>query len=213
MRQARNRAKIIIKRLEKQYPDFITALDWEEPWQLVAAVLLSAQTTDENVNSVTKNLFKKYRSPQEIAQTPLKALEKDVYSTGYYRAKARNLKGMCVKLVEEFGGVVPDSLDELITLPGVGRKTANVVLHVLFDKREGIVMDTHIARLTHRLGFIDKKSPALGEKTMMQVLPNNLWREWGDLLIQHGREICDARKPLCEKCVLQDLCPSAHSFE
>ncbi len=206
------RAQEVITLLEKEYPVFETALDWEEPWQLVAAVLLSAQTTDENINRVTKTLFKKYPTPQAIANASIKELEQDIYSTGYYKAKAKNLKGMCTALVTEHNGVVPDSLAQLITLPGVGRKTANVVLHVLHDKREGIVMDTHIARVTHRLGFTKEKHPLKGEQTMMRILPNTQWKEWGDLLIQHGRKVCHARKPHCEKCVLSDICPTGKTI-
>lgn len=191
---------------------FETALDWENPWQLLVAVMLSAQTTDENVNRVTQDLFTKYSSPRDIANASLKELEQDVYSTGYYKAKAKNLKALCKALITDCAGIVPDTMKELTALPGVGRKTANVVLHVLHDKREGIVMDTHIARLTHRLGFTKKKSPSKGEQVMMRVLPNEQWKEWGDLLIQHGRKVCHAKKPRCHDCVLSDVCPSAFSF-
>jgi endonuclease-3 len=207
------RAQEVLKRLRPEYPGFVTALDFEEPWQLIVAVALSAQTTDENVNAVTKELFAKYPTPQSIAQASINELEQDVYSTGYYKSKARNIKKLCSQLINEFDSEVPDEMSELITLAGVGRKTANVVLHILHDKAQGIVMDTHIARLTHRLGFTKKKSPSLGEKTMMKILPQNDWKDWGDMLIQHGREVCDARKPDCEGCVLNDLCPSAFTFK
>lgn len=207
------RAQQILTHLRKQYPSFETALTWREPWQLLVAVALSAQTTDENVNEVTKQLFKQYPTPQAIAQASQEALEEAVYSTGYYKSKARNLKKLCNELVEQHDGEVPNTMKQLTQLAGVGRKTANVVLHVLHNKTEGIVMDTHIARLTHRLGFTKKKSPRQGEKKMMQVLPKEDWKQWGDLLIQHGRAVCSARKPACEQCVLADLCPSAYQFK
>ena len=206
-------AQQILTRLREEYPSFETALTYEEPWQLLVAVALSAQTTDENVNEVTKELFKKYPTPNEVAQASQEALEEAVYSTGYYKSKARNIKQLCKDLVEKHGGEVPDTMQQLTQLAGVGRKTANVVLHVLHQKTEGIVMDTHIARVTHRLGYTNKKSPAQGEKKMMQALPQKDWKEWGDLLIQHGREVCHARKPACDKCVLADLCPSSYQFK
>lgn len=206
------RAQQTLARLREAYPPFDTALEWQEPWQLLVAVALSAQTTDENVNSVTKELFTDYPTPQAIAQAPQEELEQAVYSTGYYKSKARNIKKLCADLVERYDSAVPDSMQELVTLRGVGRKTANVVLHVLHRKTEGIVMDTHIARLTHRLGFTEKKNPRRGERVMMQVLPKQDWKEWGDLLIQHGREVCTARKPACSECVLADICPSAFTF-
>ncbi len=206
MRQ-KERAQEVLKRLRTQYPSFITALDWEKPWHLLVAVMLSAQTTDENVNKVTKKLFQKYSHAKDIARATIKELEKDIYSTGYYKAKAKNLKALSTELAQR-NERVPDDMEELITLPGVGRKTANVVLHVLYGKTEGIVMDTHIARVTQRIGFTKEKNPPLAEKKMMRVLPKTDWKEWGDLLIQHGRKICDARKPLCEQCVLNDICPT-----
>lgn len=205
-------AQEVISRLREEYSGFVTALKFDTPWQLIVAVALSAQTTDENVNSVTKTLFEKYSSPQEIAQAPIQELEQDVYSTGYYKSKARNIKKMCTQLIQEHNSQVPDTMSELVSLAGVGRKTANVILHILYDKAEGIVMDTHIARVTHRLGFTKKKSPTKAEKKMMKVLPRSDWREWGDLLIQHGREICESRKPKCEECVLNDICPSAYTI-
>jgi endonuclease III len=206
-------AKTIIARLQKQYPLFETALEWREPWQLLVAVVLSAQTTDENVNAVTKKLFKKYPAPKAIAQAKQEELEKDVYSTGYYKSKARNIKSLCTDLIEKHLGEVPDTMQKLTQLPGVGRKTANVVLHVLYKKTEGIVMDTHIARVTHRLGFTQKKDPLIGEKIMMHVLPKEEWKTWGDLLIQHGRIVCQARNPRCNKCVLNDICPNSYQFK
>ncbi|MFT4250798.1 MAG: endonuclease III [Candidatus Woesearchaeota archaeon] len=205
------RAEKILTRLSKEYPHFITALDWSTPWQLLVAVVLSAQTTDENVNNVTKELFTKYSSPKQIAAAPLEELEQDIYSTGYYKSKARNLKKLCEQLAEN-NNEVPDNMQELITLAGVGRKTANVVLHILYNKAEGIVMDTHIARVTNRLGYTKQKNPEKAEKKMMQVLDSKDWRAWGDLLIQHGREVCHARKPRCNECVLNNLCPSANNI-
>ncbi len=205
-------AQETLRRLRKKYPSFQTALEWDQPWQLIVAVALSAQTTDENVNRVTNKLFKKYPTPQAIAQAPIQELEQAVYSTGYYKSKAKNIKKLCAQLIQEHDSQVPTSMQELTKLAGVGRKTANVILHVLYNKAEGIVMDTHIARVTNRLGFTKKKSPRKAEKNMMQVLPKEDWKEWGDLLIQHGREVCSARNPSCASCVLNDICPSANTF-
>ncbi len=204
------KASEVIRRLKKVYGSgFRTALNWRSDWQLLIAVILSAQTTDENVNKVTEVLFKRFTSPKQIADADISDLEKVVYSTGYYRSKARNIKACCDHLVNDFNGRVPDNMNDLIKLPGVGRKTANVILHVLFGKAEGIVMDTHITRVTQRIGFIDKKDPLLGEAVMKSLLKPDLWGLWGDLLIQHGRKVCHARNPSCDKCVLNDLCDFA----
>ena len=205
----KKKALEVLRLLGKDYEEFGTELRYEKPWQLLVSVLLSAQTTDENTNKVTKELYKKYKTPRDIAKVKLPALEKDIYSTGYYKAKARNLKNMCAALTERHDGKVPDSMEELVALPGVGRKTANVVLHILYGKEEGIVMDTHIARVTYRLGFTNKKDPLKGEQRMMELLPRKYWKRWGDFLIQHGRKVCDAKKPKCAECRLNKICPSA----
>lgn len=208
----RKTANKILKVLSKEYEEFDTELRYKKDWQLLAATLLSAQTTDANVNKVTPGLFKKYRTPRAIGNAKLSELEKDIFSTGYYKAKARNLKAMCQVLDKNFKGKVPDNMEDLVSLPGVGRKTANVVLHILHDKKEGIVFDTHIARVTHRLGFTDKKDPKKGEEVMMELIPKKDWKRWGDYLIQHGRKVCDARKPKCGECSLNKICDSAFSF-
>jgi endonuclease III len=206
------RALKAIELLEQEYEVHGTILRWEKPWQLLVAVMLSAQTTDANVNKATPALFKKYSSPAAIANASSEELERLVYSTGYYKAKARNLKALCQALVEQHDEKVPETMEDLVKLPGVGRKTANVVLQVWKGARHGVVMDTHISRVTHRLGFTAKKDPVLGERVMMEVLPKDKWLEWGDLLIQHGRKICTAKKPACEKCSLTKICPSAYEF-
>lgn len=209
---AKEKALAVIGLLSEEYPIHGTELIWHEPWQLLISVMLSAQTTDANVNSVTPRLFAQYPAPKDIAEAPIEDLERTVYSTGYYHAKARNLKALCTALVERHDGQAPETMEELIALPGVGRKTANVVLQVWKHERHGIVMDTHISRVTHRLGFIGRKDPVVGEQVMMEVLPKEHWLEWGDLLIQHGRRVCAAKKPACDRCVLKEICPSAFQF-
>lgn len=211
--QAADKAQEVLERLRNEYPVFDTALRWKEPWQLLAAVLLSAQTTDENINRVTKKLFSVLDTPEKIAKADREQVEQLIYSTGYYKAKASNLQRCMQMLIEKYRGEVPGSMEELVKLPGVGRKTANVVLHILHQRAEGIVMDTHIARVTNRLGFTEKKSPKKGEQVMMELLPKEDWKDWGDYLIQHGRKICHARKPQCNVCPLRDICPSAGSFQ
>ena len=202
----------IIALLKKEYPDARIALDYSNPLELLVATILSAQCTDRKVNEVTKTLFKKYRSAQDYINTPQEELEKDIYSTGFYRNKAKNIKGLSKMLVDNFGGKVPDTMEDLLTLPGVARKTANIVLSSAFGKLEGIAVDTHVKRLSARLGLTENANPDKIEKDLMEVVPKKDWGIFTLLLILHGRKICTAKKPLCSECVLNKLCPSAFTF-
>jgi endonuclease-3 len=202
----------IIALLKKEYPDVKIALDFSNPLELLIATILSAQSTDKQINKVTKTLFKKYRAPQDYVNTPQEELEKDIYSSGFYKNKAKNIKNLCGILVENFNSKVPDTMEDLITLPGVARKTANIVLSGAFGKIEGIAVDTHVKRLSSRLGLSANTDPEKIEKDLMKIIPKNDWDIFALLLIQHGRQVCDAKKPKCEICVLNKLCPSAFTF-
>ncbi len=202
----------LIKRLNKEYPDPAVALRYKTPFELLIAVILSAQCTDVRVNIVTKTLFKKYRKPADYLAVPQEKLEDDIRSTGFFRNKAKNIRGMCKKLIEEFGGKVPDSMEELVTLPGVGRKTANCVLGEAYNIPSGIVVDTHVTRLANRLGLTKQKDAVKIEKELMEQVPKKHWITFGNWLIHHGRQVCHSRKPACTSCVLNDICPSAGEF-
>ncbi|VVB86632.1 G/T mismatches repair enzyme [uncultured archaeon] len=202
----------IIELLEKEYPDVRIALVHSNPFELLIATILSAQCTDKRVNDVTKELFKKYTSPHDYIKTSQEELEKDIYSTGFYRNKAKNIKKLCEILVNDFNGKVPDTMEELLTLPGVARKTANIVLSSAFGKVEGIAVDTHVKRLSYRLGLTENTDPDKIEKDLMGLIPKKKWDVFSLLLIQHGRNICMAKKPLCIRCVLNKICPSAFTF-
>lgn len=197
------------RRLRTRYPKAKCSLDYTTPFELLVATILSAQSTDARVNLVTPELFRKYPSPEALADAKLTELEKNIHSTGFYRNKAKSLLGAATAIVEHHGGVVPDSLEELVRLPGVGRKTANVVLGNAFGKNEGIVVDTHVGRVARRLGFAKDDDAAKVEQDLMNLAPRRLWTKLSHLLILHGREVCEARKPQCESCDLADLCPSA----
>ena len=199
----------MVDRLKAEYPDARTELDWKNPLELLVATMLSAQTTDVQVNRVTQTLFAKYRTAEDYAQADPSELEEDVRPTGFYRNKARSLRNMAGALVEEHGGEVPATMQELVTLPGVGRKTANVVLGNAFGVDEGIVVDTHVRRVSGRLGLTDNKDPVKIEQDLMQVVPEEDWTVFSHLLILHGRRTCKARKPECPNCTLNDICPSA----
>ncbi|RME15270.1 MAG: endonuclease III [Bdellovibrio sp.] len=203
----KKRVQQIIRRFKKYYPNPQCALVHHNPLELLVATILSAQCTDERVNEVTKTLFKKYRSAKDYAEAKLSELEKDIYSTGFYKNKARNIKACCRELVEKYHGKVPKDLESLVKLPGVGRKTANVVLGNAFGISSGIVVDTHVTRLSRRLGLVDSKNPQIIERELMKVVPKKDWIAFSHWLILHGRQICKARRPLCEKCFLEDLCP------
>jgi len=202
----------IIRLLITKYPDVKVALEHSNPLELLVATILSAQCTDRQVNKVTKRLFKKYRSVHDYIKTSQEELEKEIYSTGFYRNKAKNIKKLCQILVNDFNGKVPDTMKELLILPGVARKTANIVLSGAFGKVEGIAVDTHVKRLSFRLGLTKSTDPGKVEKDLMEIVPKNKWDFFSLLLINHGRKICKAKKPLCDRCVLNRLCPSAFTF-
>jgi endonuclease III len=198
-----------IARLKSEYRDATTALDWENPLELLVATILSAQTTDVRVNAVTPNLFAKYPTAADYAAADPTELEEDIRPTGFFRNKAKSLRGMAGALVEDHGGEVPRTMGELVALPGVGRKTANVVLGNAFGIDEGVVVDTHVRRLSNRLGFTTENDPEKIEKDLMQAVPKRDWTVFSHLLILHGRSVCKARKPACGDCIVNDLCPSA----
>ena len=206
----RRRARIgpIVERLAAEHPDAQIALRSTSPLELLVAVMLSAQTTDVNVNRVTPALFAKYRRPEDYLAVPPEELERDVYATGFFRQKARSLRGTMKMLLEEFDGEVPRRVEELVRLPGVARKTANVVAAELGEP-QGIVVDTHVRRLSQRLGLTREEDPVKIERDLMKIVPRREWGRFPHLLIWHGRRVCLARRPLCERCVLTDLCPSS----
>lgn len=213
LEKRRERAAAIAPRLAEAYPGLEISLDWETPLELVVATILSAQCTDERVNQTTPALFERYRTAIDYAEADREELEELIRSTGFFRNKAKNIQGMGRVVAEEFGGEVPDTMDELLTLPGVARKTANVVLTNGFGKVEGIVVDTHVKRVSRRLGLTGETSPVKIERDLMKVLPEDQWHPFPWRLILHGRAICDARSPRCDDCMLSDLCPSAFSFD
>ena len=202
-------ASEVTARLKAEYPDARTELDWSNPLELLVATILSAQTTDVQVNRVTESLFSKYRTAEDYADSTPDELEEDIRPTGFYRNKARSLRGMASALVEEHGGEVPRTMSELVALPGVGRKTANVVLGNAFGTNEGIVVDTHVRRVSGRLGLTESQDPVKIEQDLMEVVPEEDRTIFSHLLILHGRRTCKARKPDCPNCILNDICPSA----
>ncbi len=206
-----NRILKIIKLLENEYPDAKTALKFTNPLELLVATILSAQCTDERVNKVAKALFMKYRTARDYADAPIEELMEDVRPTGFYKNKARSIKGACKMVTEEFGGSVPCTMDELTKLPGVARKTANVVLQNGCGVIAGIVVDTHVMRLAGRLGLTEEKDRNKIESDLMSALPVKYWMRFSDLLVWHGRAVCRARKPMCERCVLKKLCQHSNS--
>ena len=204
---------MILPILKREYPEARCSLDYRTPLELLVATILSAQCTDERVNIVTKSLFKKYRSAKDYAAVPQEALEKDIQSTGFFRNKARSLRGMAAALVESHAGKVPETMDELTALAGVGRKTANVVLGNAYGKNVGVVVDTHVTRVANRLGLTKHAVDAVKiEQDLMTIVPQHEWTLWSHLLIHHGRRICQARKPRCEICPLLPHCPAGPKF-
>ena len=199
----------IIKRLEREYGKPGTALKFNNPFELLVAVVLSAQCTDDRVNKITPTLFKRFPGPKEMAEAGLEEVEELVRSCSFYRNKAKNIHAAARMIVEKFGGKVPDNMEDLIKLPGVARKTANVVLYNAFGKNEGIAVDTHVKRLVKRLGICDEKDPIKIEKELMEIVPKDYWGPVTYLLIEHGRRVCKAKNPDCAHCVLRDICPSA----
>jgi endonuclease-3 len=210
--ESKTRVMKIIELLEEEYPDAKTALNYSNPLELLVATILSAQCTDKRVNAVTKSLFKKYKTADDYADADLGELGEDVRSTGFYRNKARNIKKSSQLLIEKFNSQVPRTMNEILELPGVARKTANIVLSNAYGVIEGIAVDTHVRRLSQRLGLTGNKNPDKIEKDLMEIVPTSHWRRITDLLIFHGRNICVARKPKCSSCVLNKFCPSAFTF-
>jgi endonuclease-3 len=203
----------VLTRLKREYPDARTELSWKNPLELLVATILSAQTTDVRVNQVTRELFEKYRTAEDYAAVDPAQLEEDIRPTGFYRNKARALQGMARALLERHGGEVPRTMAELVALPGVGRKTANVVLGNAFGVDEGIVVDTHVRRVSNRLGLTGEQAPEKIEQDLLRVVPEEERTIFSHLLILHGRRVCQARKPDCPGCVLNDVCPSAFYYK
>ncbi len=207
------RASMMIELLEKKYPKAKIALNYHNPLELLVATILSAQCTDERVNIVTETLFKKYRRAEDYADADSTELEKDVRSTGFYRNKAKNVKQTGRILVEKFKSQVPKTMEEMLELPGVARKTANIVLQNVYGVVEGVAVDTHVRRVSRRLGLTENEDPNKIERDLMEIIPKNEWMRITDLLISLGRDVCVARKPKCEICVLNRMCPSAFTFD
>ena len=199
----------IIKRLKKEYPDAHCALIHSNAFELLIATILSAQCTDVRVNIVTADLFRKYRQPEDYLKVSPEELEQDIRSTGFFRNKAKNIQAACEKIVENFGGEIPQTMEEILTLNGVARKTANVVLGNAFGITSGVVVDTHVSRLSQRLGLTVETTPEKIENDLAELVPKKDWIIFPHLLIWHGRAVCQARKPKCAECVLEDLCPSS----
>jgi endonuclease III len=204
----RERIRPIIERLAVEHADAAIALHFRNPLELLVSVMLSAQTTDVSVNRVTEKLFQKYRRPEDYLAVPAEELERDIFQTGFYRQKAKALRGTMRILIEEHGGEVPIGFDALLRLPGVARKTANVV-SAERGHAQGIVVDTHVRRISQRLGLTKQEDPVKIERDLMRLVPREDWARFPHLLIWHGRRVCDARRPACERCVLNDLCPSS----
>jgi endonuclease-3 len=205
--EAKRHAARIARQLAVDYADARCALDFRTPLELLIATILSAQCTDTRVNIVTASLFKKYRSAADYAAAPVAKLEKEIQSTGFFRNKARNIKACCQRLVEQHGGQVPRTLEELVKLPGVGRKTANVVLGTAFGVASGVVVDTHVTRISRRLGLTTQTDPEKIERDLMAELPRKEWIDFSHRMIHHGRRICQARNPKCDVCGLARWCP------
>jgi endonuclease-3 len=205
----KQRTRKVIRLLRRAYPDAHCTLDHSNPLELLIATILSAQCTDERVNQVTSSLFRKYRGPEDYLRVPQSELETDIRSTGFYRNKARAIQGACKLISEQHGGRVPDNLEELLALPGVARKTANVVLGNAYGITSGIVVDTHVQRLSQRLGLTDQQQPEKIERDLTTLVPRKDWIDFSHLLIAHGRQVCKARTPLCAECLLERDCPSS----
>ncbi len=207
------RAVKVVELLEKEYPQAKIALHYSNPLQLLIATILSAQATDEQINKITPALFQRYKTAKDFADADTKELERYIRSSGFYHNKAKNIKNCCKMLVEKHSGKVPKTMAELVELPGVARKTANIVLQNAFGVIEGIAVDTHVRRLAQRLGLSEYEDPEKIEKDLMRLVTRNKWARITDLLIIHGRKICTAKKPNCQGCVLNRICPSAFTFD
>jgi len=210
--ELKSRTRKVISRLRKIFPNPRIALEHRDPLQLLVATILSAQCTDERVNQVTPGLFRKYRSASDYAEANVVEFEQEIRSTGFFRAKAKSIINCCKELVERHGGKVPERMDELVELPGIGRKTANCVLGGAYGIASGVVVDTHVKRLSQRLGLSREDDPEKIEQDLMEIVPKKHWIDFGNMLIWHGRRTCQARKPNCPECVINDLCPSAEIF-
>ena len=198
----------VLRRLKREYPDPVTALNFQAPFELLVATMLSAQTTDVHVNKVTGGLFKRYRSIKDYADAPAEVFQKEVSSINFYKTKAKNIRNAAKMIIERFHSEVPKTMEELISLPGVARKTANIVLSNAYGLHEGIAVDTHVKRVAFRLGITKNEDPVKVEKDLMAITPKKDWGNLSHLLIFHGRKICQARKPRHQECVLYDICPS-----
>lgn len=203
----KERALVVIKRLRKEYPDAHCALTHANAFELLVATILSAQCTDARVNIVTETLFRKYRQPQDYLNVAPEELEQDIRSTGFYRNKAKSIQGACEKIIADFGGEIPQTMEEILTLNGVARKTANVVLGNAFGIASGVVVDTHVSRISQRLGLTENTVPEKIELNLQILVPQKSWIMFPHWLIWHGRKICQARKPRCGECILDDICP------
>jgi endonuclease-3 len=210
MKNARGRVPEIIEVLRREFPESRTALKFETPFQILVATILAAQCTDERVNKVTPGLFRKYPTAAAFASADREELENEIRSTGFFRIKAKSILGTAKKIVEDFGGRVPDTMAELLTLPGVARKTANIVLSAGYGKAEGIAVDTHVRRLAGRLGLSRESDPEKIEGDLMRIVPREDWLDLNSMLVDHGRKTCRARKPDCPACPIRHLCPSAN---
>jgi endonuclease III len=203
------RAPVILDRLAEAYPDAEIALEFSDRWELLVATILSAQCTDKKVNEVTATFFPTYPGPEAVAEAPAEDLEEHLRPTGFFRQKARNLQGAARRILDEHGGEVPDSMEELTELPGVARKTANVVLSNGFGRHAGVVVDTHVRRIAQRLGLTRRTDPDRIERDLTRLFPEDRWLDVSDLFIAHGRRTCAAQRPRCEDCAVEDLCPSS----
>ena len=207
--ELKKRTRDIIRRLKRAYPDAKTSLNHSNPFELLIATILSAQSTDVRVNIVTADLFRKYKKPEDYLKVSAHELEKDIHSTGFFRNKTKSIQGTAKLLTEQYGGEVPHTMDELLELPGVARKTANVVLGNAFGIKAGVVVDTHVTRLSHRLALSAEKTAEKIEQDLIPIVPKKDWVIFPHLMIYHGRKICKARNPLCEECTIEKLCPSS----
>lgn len=212
MKSSQEKIGEMIQILCKTYPQGHTALKFETPLQILVSTILSAQCTDERVNKITPSLFRKYRNSEDFARADQKTLEEEIRPTGFFRNKAKSIINASKKIVEDFDAVVPDDMESLLTLPGVARKTANIVLSSAFGKAEGIAVDTHVKRLAQRLGLSKEKVPDKIERDLMRIVPKKDWLDFNYMLVNHGRKVCQARKPRCPSCAISYLCPSAKVF-
>ncbi|HKO99301.1 MAG TPA: endonuclease III [Pyrinomonadaceae bacterium] len=210
MDELKQRVRKIIRLLKRAYPDAKCSLNHSNPFELLIATILSAQCTDARVNIVTQDLFRKYRKPEDYLKVSEKELQRDIRTTGFFRNKTKSIQGTSKALVENHKSIVPQSMDELLELPGVARKTGNVVLGNAFGIAAGVVVDTHVTRLSHRLAFSEQKTAEKIEDDLIQIVPKKDWVIFPHLMIAHGRTICKARNPLCEECIVEKLCPSSY---